>query len=507
MYRRELRRASPESVGLSSGRIRKLLRDLENETEMHGVMIARHGAVVAESWWAPYTPELPHILHSLGKSYVSTGVGMAVTEGLIDPEERIADLFAEDFRALGLTPTPMQEKLRLRHLLTMSNGMARHPKLDEHLVENYLREPVVHEPGSVFMYNTAGTSLLCEVFRRRVGRQISDYMAEKLFEPIGIETDKVLWMQYKNGLDASPGIATTVENNLRLGLLYLQGGCWEGKRYLSEEWVKKATSAQIDNSGTSPDPEACAGYGYQIWMCSVPGVFRFDGGHGQYVIASPRRDLIVSLTESAGSFGAASRVMAHVLELMRELDGAEDAPLPADPAAYERLKADCASRALARGTVTALPENVHALDGLYHAVRGELNLYPETRVDNKENWDSVFYSFDDTDVRTVSVEASDEGYVELTFNHRTVLKVRLDGVNEIVDSVGAMPNYQKTCSTGYFDGADTLVVHTRWIQTCPTMTLTLRRYEGMLICDAVLRTLHDFCPETLYHLELAPCEV
>ena len=67
-----------------------------------------------------------------------------------------------------------------------------------------------------------------------------------------------------------------------------------------------------------------------------------------------------------------------------------------------------------------------------------------------------------------------------------------------------MPNYTKTCSTAYFDGTDTLVVHTRWIQTCPDMTLTLRRYEGALIIDAVSNTLHDFAPETVYHLELKP---
>ena len=504
MYKKELPRCAPEDAGIASARIQALITDLERETEMHGIMIARGGRVIAEGWWDPYTPELPHILHSLGKSYVSTGIGMAVTEGLIDPEERIVDIFADDFRALGIAPSPMQEQLRIRHLLTMSNGMARQPKLDEHIVENYLREPVVYAPGTRFMYNTAGTSMLCEIFRRRMGRQISEYMAEKLFEPIGIETDKLLWMQYHNGLDASPGIATTVENNMRLGMLYLQDGCWDGRRYLSTDWVRRATTSQIDNSGTSPDIEACTGYGYQIWMCTEPGVFRFDGGHGQYVIASPRHDLSISLTESAPSFGAAARVLARIMAFLRELDGNDGSPLTADPAAEAELRAYLASRALPAGTVTAFPVDIHALDGLYHAVRGELNIYPETRVDNKENWDSVFYDIDGPDVRCVSVAAKDEGYVEITFNHYTVLKVRLDGVNEIIECRGAMPNYHKTCSTGYFDGARTLVVHTRWIQTCPDMTLTLRRYDSALIIDAVSNTLHDFAPETVYHLELRP---
>ena len=120
MYKKELPRVSPERVHIASARVQRLIEDLERVTEMHGVMIARGGSVIAEGWWSPYTPDMPHILHSLGKSYVGTGVGMAVTEGLLDTEERIVDLFAEDFRALGLTPTPLQEHLRVRHLLTMS---------------------------------------------------------------------------------------------------------------------------------------------------------------------------------------------------------------------------------------------------------------------------------------------------------------------------------------------------------------------------------------------------
>ena len=507
MYKQELRRISPEQAGISSARIQKLISDLEKETEMHGIMIARGTDVIAESWWAPYTSELPHILHSLGKTYVGTGIGLAEAEGLLNVDERIVDIFAQDLRQLGITPSPLQEKLTIRHLLTMSNGMGRQPRLNEHIIENYLREPVIYEPGTRFMYNTAGTSLLCEILRRRAGKQISAYMTEKLFLPMGIVTDKLLWMQYKNGLDASPGIATTAENNLRLGMLYLQDGCWNGKRYLSREWVRAATSCQIDNAGTSPDAEACVGYGYQIWMCSLPGSFRFDGGHGQLVVVYPRQQMVISLNQSAGSFGAAARVLELVLAFLKELDSAPVGSLPENPKELDGLAAFLRSRALRPGTVTPLPADLHRLDGIYHTLRGDLNIYPETRVDNKENWDSVFYDLEDTDIRCVSIRTEEAGFVEITFNHYTVLKVRLDGVQEIVESKGAMPSYHKTCSTGYFDGPDTLVVHTRWIQTCPDMTMTFRRYAGRLIINAVLNTLHDFCPETVYHLELVPADI
>ena len=80
MYRKPLPRVSPEQVGISSRMLLSMFRELESATEMHGFMLARHGQVAAEAWWAPYTPQLPHICHSGGKSDVGTAVGLACTQ-------------------------------------------------------------------------------------------------------------------------------------------------------------------------------------------------------------------------------------------------------------------------------------------------------------------------------------------------------------------------------------------------------------------------------------------
>lgn len=84
MKRREFERTTPEAVGLRSEDIEWLLDELESGfTEMHGLMIMRHGKVCAEGWWAPYGPGVRHGLQSLSKTYAATAVGIACTEGLL----------------------------------------------------------------------------------------------------------------------------------------------------------------------------------------------------------------------------------------------------------------------------------------------------------------------------------------------------------------------------------------------------------------------------------------
>lgn len=503
MYKNELRRVSPESVGLSSKRLLALLQNLERISEMHGIMIACNGCVVAESWWAPYTADLPHICHSLGKSYVASAVALAIQDGLLSVEDRIVDLFREDLKALGIEPYPNLNALKIKHLLTMTNGMAHHPALDEHLVVNYLSEPIVFEPGSRFMYNTAGTSMLGEVVTRLTGRSLHEYMGEKLFEPLGIERDKLLWMPYKNGLDASPGIASTTENNLRLGLLYLNGGFWNGKQLIPKSYVQDAVRTQVDNRDNPGGIEGRSGYGYQIWMCSYPGAYRFDGGSGQFTYVCPSRSMVFSINQSAMMPSGTDQVLALLTSYLEQTDD-----LSCSEAKFEtELRQWCNSRRLQPATVTSVPIQPKILDGLYRTVKGEFHIHPEIRANDRDNLDRAFYDIEDEYCHTLSVRTIDTHQIEIVMDHLTRLMVRLDGHQECVYSKGAEKNYDITCSTGYYDGSSTLVVHTRWLQTCHTITMRLTRYWDELIIDLFKTTTHESSPEIHYLAHLAPIQI
>src|SRR5690349_10345759 len=70
-----LPRSTPEAQGISSQAVLELVTALEGLKEVHSVMLVRHGQVVAEGWWAPYTPGDMHNMYSVTKSFNSTAVG------------------------------------------------------------------------------------------------------------------------------------------------------------------------------------------------------------------------------------------------------------------------------------------------------------------------------------------------------------------------------------------------------------------------------------------------
>jgi len=80
-----LPRSGPEAEGVSSRKLREFVETRDREGDgVHSVMVVRHGKVIAEGWWTPYTAESNHVLYSLSKSFTSTAIGFAVAEGKVD---------------------------------------------------------------------------------------------------------------------------------------------------------------------------------------------------------------------------------------------------------------------------------------------------------------------------------------------------------------------------------------------------------------------------------------
>src|SRR3954451_3873219 len=91
-----LPRSTPAAAQLSSRAITALLDRLEaRSVECHSIMVVRHGQVVAEGWWAPYSADRPHLLHSLTKSFTAIAVGLAVADGLLSPADRVVDVLPD----------------------------------------------------------------------------------------------------------------------------------------------------------------------------------------------------------------------------------------------------------------------------------------------------------------------------------------------------------------------------------------------------------------------------
>lgn len=330
----EWRRSDPETQGVTSSSIHRFIERVEEEElELHNLLIVRHGHVVAEGSWAPYRAEKPHILYSLSKSFTSTAIGLAVDEGRLALTDRVISFFPE-----YVTPEIEEnmKEMEVRHLLSMSTGhtVDTIPMMDscEHgdWIKAFLEIPIERRPGTHFLYNTGASYMLSAILHRVTGEQLLDYLEPRLFTPLGISD--VTTVTCPRGIHAGGfGMRMKIADIAKFGQLYLQEGMWEGRRILSQEWVRTATVKHIDN-GQDPDSDWAQGYGYQFWRCRH-GAYRGDGAFGQFCVVLPDKQAVIAITSGAME-------MQSILDIVWDelLPGMKDAPLPVDEAEQAKLK-------------------------------------------------------------------------------------------------------------------------------------------------------------------------
>lgn len=330
-----LRRTTPEAAGVSPAAVLNFLDRIEAEIdELHSFMLVRHGQVYAEGWWHPYTPQRPHWLYSLSKSFTSTAVGIAVEEGCLSLDDKVLDFFPEEAPA---APDENLRAMRVRHLLMMGTGHDQDPTVQvfssHNWVKTFLSLPVEHAPGTHFCYNTAATYMLSAIVQKLTGQTLVEYLTPRLFEPLGITGAK--WQSCPLGINVGgSGLSIKTEDIARFGLLYLNKGVWTfagaPRRLLTEEWVAEATAKQIEN-GTDSASDWNQGYGYQFWRCRH-NAYRGDGAFGQFCVVLPEKDAVIAITSGTDDMQG---VLNIIWETLLPAMGPE--PLPADPAASERL--------------------------------------------------------------------------------------------------------------------------------------------------------------------------
>lgn len=292
-----LERTTPESQGIASSAILRFVEAAERELhDLHSFMLLRHGKVIAEGWWSPYERDSAHMLFSLSKSFTSTAVGLAISEGCFSLDDPVLSFFPDE------RPASVNEHLaamRVRHLLSMTTGHeqdtmpAIDARQDGNWIKGFFDVPVVFEPGSHFLYNTGATYLLSAIVQKTTTLKLVDYLEPRLFKPLGI--DRAVWQESPQNINTGGfGLSLKTEDVARFGQLYLQLGKWGNDVLVPEAWVKEATSYQTPN-GDNLESDWAQGYGYQFWRCRH-GAYRGDGAFGQYCVVMPEQDAVLVIT-------------------------------------------------------------------------------------------------------------------------------------------------------------------------------------------------------------------
>ncbi|MBR5286877.1 MAG: beta-lactamase family protein [Clostridia bacterium] len=304
---------------LADGVNAKAVHDYIKESSDNGIFIRAMQIVKGKEpmlriAFEPYDFESPMHLYSLSKSFTSTAVGICVDEGLLSPDTKMCELFADKM------PEEMTEALRevkLHDLLSMQSGhtacvLDQIRWLDDP-VKGFFSIPTVHKPGTVFAYSTAATCMCAAAVEKVTGKKLVDFLDERLFKKLGIE--KPVWRETKSGQTlGGTGLELSSDSITKFGMMLKNKGVYNGERIVSEEYLALATQRHsVDVNNGSPD--WTAGYGYQFWMNDREG-YRGDGAFGQLCMVFPSIDTVVTVLGEVGNMALEVELIYKLLDTM-----------------------------------------------------------------------------------------------------------------------------------------------------------------------------------------------
>lgn len=256
-----------------------------------GIIVEQNEKVLAR-----YTSEPPcrRNVYSASKSFTSSAVGIAQKEGLLSIDELLTDAFKDD---LPDEISPYLQKATVRDLLTMSLGQAKPFLMGENRpyyeekdwVKLALKQEFDSFPGEKFLYNNSGPYLAGILVQRRSGTDLVHYLMPRLFEPMGISLPT--WEVDPLGRTfGAGGLFLTLDELHKFSKLYLNGGVYDGKRLVPEDWVREASRKQVDNGSW--------GYGYLFWR-GADNSYRADGKYGQFCIIYPDKNACITVVSES----------------------------------------------------------------------------------------------------------------------------------------------------------------------------------------------------------------
>ena len=266
------------------------------------------GEIKFEKYYHGFTKDSLHHIQSQTKSIVSLLTGIAIDQGSIKSEEQLASTwFSEKFSQSDT----LKSKVRLRDLLTMSGGFLWEEMLpfddqkndnanmyrSGHWLRYALSRPMLHEPFTVFKYNSGSHMIVAGIVEKATGMPLEKFAERNLFNKLGIE--RFRWQKDSTGFcHAGGGLHLKPSDMIKIGIMVLNNGMYNGKRIIPEAWLEKSFKPyfKTEFGGKS--------YGFFWWVKDfaitkdrTTKVISAEGAGGQSLFIIPEFSMVISFTE------------------------------------------------------------------------------------------------------------------------------------------------------------------------------------------------------------------
>jgi CubicO group peptidase (beta-lactamase class C family) len=289
------------------------LLDYMSRNPVTGLLIARDDKILFESYQYSRTDRDRFVSQSMVKSIMGLLIGIAASEGAIKSVDDAPEAYVPGFRGTEYGRTPIRDLLRMssgvdfgenrdggRDLNRLWNGMGvAFPTTKIGTIESIVQfNRRVAAAGTRFYYASIEPDVLGIVLHSAVKKSASDYLREKVWEPIGAEAD-ARWLVDAEGFElAHFGFNAVLRDYARLGRLLAHDGAWEGKQIVPAQWMIDATTIRASDAYLLPGRATKKfGYGYLLWL--FPGEkrqFALIGYKGQYICIDPSSKLVMVQT-------------------------------------------------------------------------------------------------------------------------------------------------------------------------------------------------------------------
>lgn len=308
-----------------------------------GLLVAKDARIVFEAYAKPYSRDTRFLSASMAKSLVGLLVGLALEDGSIASLDDEAARYVPALRASAYGETP------IRHLLAMSSGVRfaeRYDDADD--LRRLLLDTIERKspggadvllpyrerrarPGAMFAYSSADTQALALVVRAAVGAPLADYLAARVWQPMGAEAHGSFLVDAAGVEAAYAFFHARLRDFARLGVALADAGGIGQRQVIPAPWLERAGAV----AGPHTQPyvaSAFFGYGYHFW--TFPGArrqFAMRGVRGQVVFVDPAARLVLAQTAlwpSAGDRAAQAELVSVWQGLVGYFTGEHARPRP-----------------------------------------------------------------------------------------------------------------------------------------------------------------------------------
>ncbi len=276
-------------------------------TYTNALLVIKDGRIVSEIYRNNTDARTRFMGWSMTKSVTSVLVGCALAEGHIDSLESPVTKYLPELAGGGYAGVSIRDVMEMRsgvdyeerydfanpgaaasnHIAALVRNIARFADVARTL-------PRKAKPGELFEYKTIDTAVLGWLLERVTGNTVAAYTEKCLWEPLGAEADGYYIMDGQPGVGrefSGAGFNATLRDYGRIGQMMLDGGVADGRRIVSEEWVRQATQPR------HPEDAARGGYGLQWWTMGNSDAYAAIGLQGQYIyVDPPSRTVVVKLS-------------------------------------------------------------------------------------------------------------------------------------------------------------------------------------------------------------------